>query len=73
MRLDVVDQRFRQLGGKYAEFADHLRPLRDRLLDEAQADIESFALLIEAWAPLVAASRAVGPAAFEGTGAYHGR
>ncbi|GGV26101.1 hypothetical protein GCM10010495_47470 [Kitasatospora herbaricolor] len=59
-RLDVVDQRYRQLGGKYAEFADHLRPLRERLLDEAQADIESFALLIEAWAPLVTASRAVG-------------
>ncbi len=59
-RLDVVDRCYRRLGGKYAEFADHLAPLRDRLLDEAQADIESFALLIDAWGPLVAAARAVG-------------
>ncbi|WP_371484656.1 DUF6271 family protein [Kitasatospora sp. NBC_00315] len=59
-RLDVVDRCYRRLGGKYAEFADHLAPLRERLLDEAQADIEYFALLIDAWAPLVAASRATG-------------
>ncbi|MFJ5117436.1 DUF6271 family protein [Kitasatospora sp. NPDC088548] len=59
-RLDVLDRSYRQLGGKYAEFADHLRPLRERLLDEAQADIEYFALLIDAWGPLVQASKAVG-------------
>ncbi|MFF4184971.1 DUF6271 family protein [Streptomyces sp. NPDC001691] len=61
-RLEVLDRCYRQLGGKYADFADHLLPLRERLLDEAQADIEDFALLIEAWGPLVAASRAESPA-----------
>ncbi|MEV6976381.1 DUF6271 family protein [Kitasatospora sp. NPDC093806] len=56
-RLAVVDRVYRELGGRYAEFADHLVPLRERLLDEAQADIESFALLVDAWTPLVAAAR----------------
>ncbi|MGW4896387.1 DUF6271 family protein [Kitasatospora sp. NPDC004240] len=59
-RLDVLDVAYRKLGGKYAEFADHLLPSRGRLLDEAQADIEDFALLIEVWGPLVWASRATG-------------
>ncbi|MCM2430062.1 DUF6271 family protein [Streptomyces sp. RKAG337] len=59
-RLDVIDRCYRQLGGKYAEFADHLVPLRQGLLDRAQVDTEHFALLIDAWRPLVAASRAVG-------------
>ncbi|MFE9402447.1 DUF6271 family protein [Streptomyces sp. NPDC006530] len=61
-RLDVLDRCYRQLGAKYAEFADHIVPLRERLLDEAQADMEDFALLIEAWGPLVAASRSERPA-----------
>ncbi|MEU9096937.1 DUF6271 family protein [Streptomyces sp. NPDC048361] len=60
-RLDVLDHCYRQLGAKYAEFADHLLPLRERLLAEAQADIEDFALLIEAWGPLVAAARSERP------------
>ncbi|MET9360580.1 DUF6271 family protein [Streptomyces sp. NPDC006632] len=60
-RLDVLDRCYRQLGGKYAEFANHLLPLRERLLDEAQADMEDFALLIEAWGPLVAAARSERP------------
>lgn len=60
-RLAVLDRAYRQLGGKYAEFADHLVTLRDRLLDEAQADTEDFALLIEAWGPLVRAGKAAGP------------
>ncbi|MFB7617123.1 DUF6271 family protein [Kitasatospora sp. NPDC056181] len=59
-RLDVLDRSYRQLGGKYAEFAEHLAPRRERLLDEAQADAESFARLIEAWGPLVEAARHVG-------------
>lgn len=59
-RLDVVDRCYRQLGGRYAEFADHLLPLRESLLDRAQTDIEHFALLIDAWRPLVAASRTLG-------------
>ncbi|MFJ3789591.1 DUF6271 family protein [Kitasatospora sp. NPDC090091] len=56
-RLTVIDRSYRQLGGKYAEFAEHLVPIRERLLDEAQADAEDFARLIEAWGPLVAAAR----------------
>lgn len=57
-RLDLLDRSYRRLGGKYAAFADHLSVRRGRLLAEAQADIEDFALLTEAWAPLVRAVRA---------------
>ncbi|MGW3042378.1 DUF6271 family protein [Kitasatospora sp. NPDC001159] len=57
-RLAELDRCYRRLGGRYAEFADHLAPRRARLLDEAQADIEDFALLIDAWGPLVRASKA---------------
>ncbi|GAB7187327.1 DUF6271 family protein [Kitasatospora sp. Ki12] len=56
-RLAELDRCYRRLGGKYAEFADHLAPRRARLLDRAQSDIEDFALLIDAWGPLVRASR----------------
>ncbi|MET8546468.1 DUF6271 family protein [Kitasatospora sp. NPDC004799] len=57
-RLAELDRCYRRLGGRYAEFADHLAPLRARLLDEAQTDIEDFAALIDAWGPLVRASKA---------------
>ncbi|MET7474099.1 DUF6271 family protein [Streptomyces sp. NPDC005648] len=62
-RLDVLDTAYRRLGGRYAEFADLLRQRRARLLDEARGDIEDFALLVEAWEPLVrsAALTAVDP------------
>ncbi|MEU6141207.1 DUF6271 family protein [Streptomyces sp. NPDC047081] len=56
-RLDALDAAYRQLGGRYAEFAELLWPRRERLLDEARGDIEDFALLVEAWEPLVAAAR----------------
>ncbi|MFC8519270.1 DUF6271 family protein [Streptomyces sp. NPDC057257] len=56
-RLDALDAAYRQLGGRYAEFADLLGQRRERLLDEARGDIEDFALLVEAWGPLVAAAR----------------
>ncbi|MFF4551066.1 DUF6271 family protein [Streptomyces sp. NPDC001435] len=52
-RLDVLDAAYRKLGGRYAEFADLLWQRRARLLDEARSDIEDFALLVEAWEPLV--------------------
>jgi len=52
-RLDVLDTAYRRLGGGYADFADLLRQRRARLLDEARGDIEDFALLVEAWEPLV--------------------
>ncbi|MFD3587858.1 DUF6271 family protein [Streptomyces sp. NPDC058683] len=56
-RLDVLDSAYRKLGGRYAEFADLLWQRRERLLDEARGDIEDFALLTEAWEPLVRAAR----------------
>ncbi|MGW1618524.1 DUF6271 family protein [Streptomyces sp. NPDC002172] len=56
-RLDVLDTAYRKLGGRYAEFADLLSGRRERLLDEARGDIEDFALLTEAWEPLVGAAR----------------
>ncbi|MFK0291917.1 DUF6271 family protein [Streptomyces sp. NPDC090442] len=63
-RLDVLDASYRQLGGKYATFADTLAPRREHLLHEAGQDMADFALLIEAWAALVDASRATGPHPF---------
>ncbi|MEU5580700.1 DUF6271 family protein [Streptomyces huasconensis] len=60
-RLDRVDAAYRRLGGRYARFADILATRRERLLDEARSDIEDFALLTEAWGPLVRASREAGP------------
>ncbi|MEU9045013.1 MULTISPECIES: DUF6271 family protein [unclassified Kitasatospora] len=56
-RLAELDRCYRRLGGKYTEFADHLAPRRASLLDQAQSDIEDFALLIDAWGPLVRASK----------------
>lgn len=56
-RLDALDTAYRKLGGAYAEFADHLATRRERLLDEARSDMEDFALLTEAWGPLVHAAR----------------
>jgi hypothetical protein len=57
-RLRSLDRSYRRLGGRYAEFADFLASRDRRLLDEAEADIKDFALLIEAWEALTRASRA---------------
>ncbi|MFT2016111.1 DUF6271 family protein [Streptomyces sp. 796.1] len=57
-RLDVLDRSYRRLGGRYAAFADAIAPRRQQLLDEARHDMEDFARLIDAWQPLVEASRA---------------
>ncbi|GAB1692270.1 DUF6271 family protein [Krasilnikovia sp. M28-CT-15] len=59
-RLDALDRAYRRLGGRYAVFADRLAARRDQLLAEAPRDIEEFAELIEAWAPLIAAAKATG-------------
>ena len=56
-RLRVLNRSYRRLGGKYAELASMLEARGPRLLDEALADIEDFALLTESWAALVNASR----------------
>jgi len=60
-RLEALDRSYRQLGGKYTDVADLLAAQRPRLLDEAQADIEDFALLTEVWPALVRASAATTP------------
>ncbi|MER0245033.1 DUF6271 family protein [Streptomyces sp. HSW2009] len=57
-RLDVLERSYRRLGGRYAAFADAIAPRRQQLLDEARHDMEDFARLIDAWQPLVEASRA---------------
>jgi hypothetical protein len=57
-RLDSLDRSYRRLGGRYTVVADVLAARRQRLLAEARTDIENFARLIEAWEPLMRASRA---------------
>ncbi|MEV6207964.1 DUF6271 family protein [Kitasatospora sp. NPDC051914] len=52
-RLDVLDRCYRTLGGRYATVADVLAGARERLLDEARQDMADFALLIDAWHPLI--------------------
>ncbi|MER5614100.1 DUF6271 family protein [Streptomyces sp. NPDC002215] len=59
-RLDVLDRSYRELGGRYAEFAEILASHGRQWLEEARADIEDFALLAEAWQSLVRASRSTG-------------
>ncbi|MFF8774321.1 DUF6271 family protein [Kitasatospora sp. NPDC015120] len=58
--LDVLDRSYRKLGGKYAELADVVAGRRQQLLDEAQEDARRWAVLVEAWAGMVAAARAEG-------------
>ena len=60
-RLRTLDRCYRRLGGRYAAFADLLATRGPRLLDEARRDIEDFALLTEAWGPLMRSAAAVGP------------
>ncbi|WP_447035680.1 DUF6271 family protein [Streptomyces sp. DSM 118878] len=59
-RLDRIDAAYRRLGGRYAHFADLLAGRRERFLDEARGDIEDFALLTEAWEPLMRAAGETG-------------
>jgi hypothetical protein len=59
-RLESLDRSYRRLGGKFAGFADMLAARGEQLLAEARRDIEDYALLIDAWAPLVMASKTIG-------------
>ncbi|MBR7829105.1 hypothetical protein KDK95_22550 [Actinospica sp. MGRD01-02] len=56
-RLDVIGRGYRKLGGRYARFTETLTERGDGLLEQARTDIEEFAMLVEAWQPLVEASR----------------
>ncbi|MEU9858239.1 DUF6271 family protein [Streptomyces sp. NPDC047974] len=53
-RLDVLDRRYRSLGGRYATAAGRFAERRARLLAEARSDMADFALLVDAWAALTA-------------------
>ncbi|MFD4372878.1 DUF6271 family protein [Streptomyces sp. NPDC058486] len=53
-RLDVLDRRYRSLGGRYATAAALFAERRERLLAEARTDMEDFALLVDAWGSLTA-------------------
>ncbi|WP_406139296.1 DUF6271 family protein [Streptomyces sp. NBC_01089] len=59
-RLRTIDRSYRKLGDRYAEFAGLLAARGDRLLNEAQQDMEDFALLIQAWGPLIRVSTEAG-------------
>ncbi|MFI2639877.1 DUF6271 family protein [Streptomyces sp. NPDC018610] len=60
-RLDRCDTAYRKLGGRYEEFAQRLQPRRERLLAEAERDVEDHARLVDAWPALVDAARHTAP------------
>lgn len=57
-RLETIDRCYRKLGGRYADFAESIALRGVELIERARTDIEEFALLTEAWQPLVHGSRA---------------
>ncbi|MEL5953233.1 DUF6271 family protein [Streptomyces sp. CLV115] len=71
-RLEVIERSYRRLGGRYAEFAETLASRGRQLLEEAQADIEHFALLTEAWHSLVRASRSTAVHGADASAGVHG-
>jgi hypothetical protein len=59
-KIELLERAYRRLGGPFTGVADRIRDRRERLLLEARRDIDDFALLIDAWAALVAAARVTG-------------
>ncbi|MGC9669672.1 DUF6271 family protein [Planosporangium sp. 12N6] len=57
-KIVELERAYRRLGGRFAGVADRIRDRRTSLLLEARRDVDDFALLIDAWAPLVEAARA---------------
>jgi len=55
--IDSMERAYRRLGGRFTGVADRVAERREALLAEARRDIDDFALLIEAWAPLIEAAR----------------
>ncbi|MDX3663093.1 DUF6271 family protein [Streptomyces sp. ID05-26A] len=53
-----LEDAYRRLGGRFVRVADHVRRHRERLLLEARRDVDDYALLIDAWAPLIEAAGA---------------
>ncbi|WP_067510248.1 DUF6271 family protein [Actinoplanes sp. TFC3] len=56
-KADQLEQAYRRLGGRFTTVADAVRERRDPLLVEARRDIDDYAVLIDAWAELIAAAR----------------
>ncbi|WP_067495306.1 DUF6271 family protein [Actinoplanes sp. TFC3] len=56
-KADLLERAYRRLGGRFTTVADLVRERRETLLLEARRDIDDFALLIDAWAGLIAAAR----------------
>ncbi|PRY29456.1 DUF6271 family protein [Pseudosporangium ferrugineum] len=56
-KVHRLEAAYRRLGGRFTAVADRIAERRERLLLEARRDIDDFALLIDAWAPLVEAAR----------------
>ncbi|WP_436535933.1 DUF6271 family protein [Actinoplanes sp. HUAS TT8] len=57
VKADLMEAAYRRLGGRFTRVADRVREQRDTLLIEARRDMDDFALLIDAWAALVATAR----------------
>ncbi|MGA5304208.1 DUF6271 family protein [Nucisporomicrobium flavum] len=56
-KIRSLEAAYRRLGGRFTTVADVVRDRRERLLFEARRDTDDFALLIDAWAALMAAAR----------------
>jgi len=56
-KIDSLERAYRRLGGRFTAVADEIRERRASLLVEARRDIDDYALLIDAWAPLIEAAR----------------
>jgi hypothetical protein len=56
-KVDSLERAYRTLGGRFTAVADQIGQHRDELLVEARRDNDDFAILIDAWAPLVETAR----------------
>ncbi|MFF7341262.1 DUF6271 family protein [Streptomyces sp. NPDC008163] len=56
-RLVLMERAYRRIGGKFTAVADRIVERGEDLLTEARRDIDDYVQLIEAWGPLVDASR----------------
>jgi ornithine decarboxylase len=56
-KLNVLIDAYTRLGGRYASFAGLIAGERHQLILKAEQDINDFCVLMEAWAPLMNASK----------------
>ncbi|GIF08462.1 DUF6271 family protein [Actinoplanes siamensis] len=57
VKADLLEAAYRRLGGRFTQVADLVRERRETLLIEARRDMDDYAVLIDAWAALIAAAR----------------